>query len=98
MPKLPRAIAVWAAGVTLLAAGLAADGSGRAHEIKDGVYSFTLGQGNYSMFVVGEDGVAVFDTFDSRHSEALLSAVGSVTDKPVRYAFHSHNHWDHAGP
>ncbi len=75
---------------------LAEGGNGRAREIKDGVYSFTLGQGNYSMFVVGEDGVAVFDTFNSQHSAALLAAIRGVTDQPVKVAFHSHNHWDHA--
>ena len=75
---------------------LAAGGNSRTREINDGVYSFTLGAGNYSMFVVGEDGVAVFDTFDSQHSEAMLVAIRGVTDKPVKYAFHSHNHWDHA--
>jgi glyoxylase-like metal-dependent hydrolase (beta-lactamase superfamily II) len=75
---------------------LAADENSRMREISDGVYSFTLGEGNHSMFVVGEDGVAVFDTFNSRHSEAMLTAIRSVTELPVRYAFHSHNHWDHA--
>jgi len=69
----------------------AADNS-RLREISDSVYSFTLGEGNYSMFVIGENAVAVFDTFDSRHSTAMLDAIRSVTDKPIRYAFHSHNH------
>ena len=71
-------------------------GNSKMREISDGVYSFTLGQGNYSMFVVGEDGVAVFDTFNSQHSEAMLASIRAVTDKPVKYVFHSHNHWDHA--
>ena len=74
----------------------AADDRERAREIGPGVYSFTLGEGNHSMFVVGEDGVAVFETFSSRHSEAMLATIRGMTDKPVNYAFHSHNHWDHA--
>jgi len=65
-------------------------------EIGDRVYSFTLGEGNHSMFVVGEDGVAVFETFHSGHSRKLLEAVRSVTDRPIKYAFISHNHWDHS--
>ena len=69
---------------------------GRLGKIGDGLYSFTLGDGNYSMIAVGEAGVAVFDTYSSRHSEALLAAVRGLTDKEIRYAFHSHNHWDHA--
>ncbi len=75
---------------------LAADELNSAREISDGVYSFTLGEGNHSMFVVGEDGVAVFETFHSGHAQKLSEAVEGVTDKPIRYAFISHNHWDHA--
>jgi len=65
-------------------------------EIGDGVYTFTIGEGNHSMFVVGDESVAVFEPFHSGHAGQLLDAIGSVTDKPVTYAFLSHNHWDHA--
>jgi glyoxylase-like metal-dependent hydrolase (beta-lactamase superfamily II) len=75
---------------------LAADQNNVIREIGDSVYSFTLGEGNHSMFVVGEDGVAVFETFHSGHSQKMLDAVRSVTDKPIKYAFISHNHWDHS--
>ena len=64
----------------------AVDGNSRMREIADGVYSFTLGEGNHSMFVIGESGVVVFDTFDSGHSAAMLEAIRSVTDKPIRVA------------
>jgi len=64
--------------------------------IGEGVYSFTRGEGNHSMFVVGDSSVAVFETFHSDHARELLEAVRNVTDKPVAYAFVSHNHWDHA--
>ena len=74
----------------------AADESGGVHEIGDDVYSFTLGEGNHSMFVIGEDGVAVFETFNSGHAQKLMEAVQDLTDKPIKYAFISHNHWDHA--
>ncbi len=60
------------------------------------MYSFTLGEGNHSMFVIADEGVAVFETFSSRHAQAMLDTIRELTDKPVRYAFHSHNHWDHA--
>ena len=75
---------------------LAEGGGGTTHEIRDGVYSFNLGQGMHSMFVVGEEGVVVFETFNTQHSEAMLAAIRGLTDKPVRYAFQSHNHWDHS--
>ena len=42
---------------------LAADENSGVREIGDSVYSFTLGEGNHSMFVIGEDSVAVFETF-----------------------------------
>ena len=74
---------------------VAADGNGHMRSIGDGVYSFTVGDGNYSMFVVGTDSVVVIETFSSGHSKEMLDAIRSVTDKPVKYAFHSHNHWDH---
>jgi len=78
------------------AAVFAASDSEIVRKIGDGVYSFTTGDGNYSMFVVGDDSVAVFETFNTPHSQKLLEAVQQVTDKPVKYAFISHNHWDHA--
>ena len=75
---------------------LAANENSGVREISDGVYSFTQGEGNHSMFVVGDNSVAVFETFHSGHSQKLLEAVQNLTDKPVKYAFVSHNHWDHA--
>lgn len=75
---------------------LAVDQNNGIREIGDNVYSFTLGEGNHSMFVIGEDRVAVFETFHSGHSQKMLDAVRSLTDKPIKYAFISHNHWDHS--
>ncbi len=48
------------------------------------------------MFVVTDDSVVVFETVSSTHAQGLISAIQAVTDKPIRYALHSHNHWDHA--
>lgn len=81
--------------VSTTAAFAAGEGDG-TRKIGDGVYSFTSGDGNHSMFVVDKEGAAVFETFNSGHSKKLLEAVRHVTDKPVTYAFISHNHWDHA--
>jgi len=68
------------------------------HEIAPGVFSFLSGTtGYYSMFVVTDDGVAAFETVNSEHSEQMLEAIRAVTDKPVKYALHTHNHWDHVG-
>ena len=65
-------------------------------EIAPGVYSFGGGNGYHSMFLVTDDGVVAFETVNSSHSEKLLAAIAGVTDQPVRFAMHTHNHWDHA--
>lgn len=74
----------------------AAEQSETTREIAPGVYSFTAGSHYYSMFVVTDDGVAVFETVNSKHAADLLTAVRAVTDQPIKYALHSHNHWDHS--
>lgn len=47
-------------------------------------------------FYVGDEGVLLFDPLDG-HGEALLAAIRSVTDKPVRAVVYSHAHADHIG-
>lgn len=66
-------------------------------KIAPDLYSFGGGNGYHSMFLVTEEGVVVFETVNSAHSEKLLEAIRGVTDQPVTYALHSHNHWDHSG-
>ncbi len=62
----------------------------------DNVYRYGPGDGYYSMFVVTDDGVIVVEPVNTKHSEGLLQAIRGVTDKPIRYLLHSHNHWDHS--
>jgi len=62
----------------------------------DGVYSYHPGDGYYSMFVVTDEGVIAIEPVNIKHSQGLLKAIRSVTEKPVRYLLHSHNHWDHS--
>ena len=93
-----------AAAVALLAGCVgitqaASEGGGNGvstHEIAPGVFSFLSGSTYHSMFVITDDGVAAFETVNSKHSAQMLSAIRAVTDKPVKYALHTHNHWDHA--
>ena len=66
------------------------------NEIAPGIYSFGGGNGYHSMFLVTDEGVAVFETVNSAHSEKLVDAIRGVTDQPIKYALHSHNHWDHS--
>ena len=47
-------------------------------------------------FVVGSEGIAVFDTLASPAlGRAMLEAIRSISDKPIRYIVTSHYHADH---
>jgi glyoxylase-like metal-dependent hydrolase (beta-lactamase superfamily II) len=66
------------------------------NEIAPSVYSHgTVGQ-YHSMFLVTDEGVAVFETVNTRHATGMVEAIREITDQPIVYAFQTHNHWDHA--
>jgi len=67
-----------------------------AVEIADGIYSFSTNGEYISMFVITNDSVLVFETMNSYHAKAMLSKIKAITDKPIKLALHSHNHWDHS--
>ena len=87
-----------AATAAVLVLGFAGIAQADTAEIAPGVYSFTPGggEGYHSMFVITDDGVAAFETVNSEHAGAMLEEIRTITDKPIKYALHSHNHWDHA--
>ncbi|MCH7548036.1 MAG: MBL fold metallo-hydrolase [Candidatus Krumholzibacteriota bacterium] len=88
---LIMAMALWS-GVSL-----AQDTSSHTTKAADGVYSYgdpTMGY--FSMFVVTDDGVIVVEPVNEAHAQATLIAIREVTDKPIRFLLHSHNHWDHS--
>jgi cyclase len=65
-------------------------------QIKDGVYWTRGGAGSNTGFVVGKDGVIVFDakmTVDS--AKEMLAAIGKITPKPVTTVVLSHSDADH---
>ncbi|NOU52148.1 MBL fold metallo-hydrolase [Pseudoalteromonas sp. JBTF-M23] len=65
-------------------------------KIADNTYSFSLDGGYISMFSITNNSVVVFETMNSHHAKSMLAAIREITDKPIKYALHSHNHWDHA--
>lgn len=66
------------------------------NEIAPGVFSFGGGNGYHSMFMVTNEGVVAFETVNSAHSQKLIEAIREVSDQPIKFALHTHNHWDHA--
>ena len=65
-------------------------------KIAEGVYSYGPGEHYFSMFVVTSEGVIAIESVNKQHSMGLLQAIREVTDQPVKFMLHSHNHWDHA--
>lgn len=66
-------------------------------KVTDDVYKYgDPNLGYFSMFVITAEGVIVIEPINSEHSKGMLNAIKKVTDKPVRYLLHSHNHWDHS--
>ena len=83
-------------GLTALVLAAAAHAQGNVVQVADGVYAFDPHDEYNSMFVVTDEGVIAIEPVNSRHATGMLEAIRSVTDQPVRYLLHSHNHWDHA--
>ncbi|MGP0593812.1 MBL fold metallo-hydrolase [Nitrospira sp. T9] len=66
-------------------------------KITDGVYSYgNPVNGYFSMFMVTKEGVIAIESVSSQHASGMVKAIREITDQPIRYLLHSHNHWDHA--
>ena len=71
-------------------------------KVADGVYAAIakpggLASGNAG-FVIGDDGVLVFDTFFTPAAiEELIVEIQKLTRLPIKYAVNSHYHLDHTG-
>ena len=49
-----------------------------------------------SSIIIGDEGIAVIDTqVNQMMAQRLLSAIRTITDKPLLYAINTHYHWDH---
>src|SRR5438128_3093 len=71
-------------------------------KVADGVYAATAKSGGLASgnagFVIGDDGVLVFDTFFTPAAiEELIGEIAAQTRQPIKYAVNSHYHLDHTG-
>ncbi len=86
------------AALFLVVADLAVGQDTNTVEVADDVYSYgDPAPGYFSLFVVTDDGVIAIEPVNTSHAQGLVAAIKSVTDQPIRYLLHSHNHWDHSG-
>jgi len=70
----------------------------QVEEVSAGVYSFSAdvsGNEYVSMFIATGEGVIVIEPVSSAHSSLLVEVVANITQEPVSFMLHSHNHWDH---
>ena len=108
MKRLSATIFVCAVASALLPGLPKANASPKAEDdfqlvqVADGVYaaiakSGGLASGNAG-FVIGNDGVVIFDTFFTPAAiEELIAEIQKLTNKPIKYAVNSHYHLDHTG-
>ena len=85
--------------VTILFSGAAFAQTSPPHTAKigEGVYSFgNPANAYFSMFVVTNEGVIAIESVNTNHAKDMVATIKAVTDQPIRYLLHSHNHWDHA--
>ena len=70
--------------------------------VADGVYAAIAKSGGVASgnagFVIGNDGVLIFDTFSTPVAiEELITEIQSLTKVPIKFAVNSHYHLDHTG-
>jgi cyclase len=70
-------------------------------KVADGVYAAIAKPGGFSGnagFVIGDEGVLIFDTFFNPAAlEELISEIQALTKLPIKFAVNSHYHLDHTG-
>jgi glyoxylase-like metal-dependent hydrolase (beta-lactamase superfamily II) len=65
-------------------------------QVAPNVYALASADGNVTV-QVGEQGVLVVDAGSSGVSEAVLTAIKTLSDKPIRFLLNTHYHPDHTG-
>ena len=97
--KLGLALLIWGLTSQVLAADVPKQYF-TLHDLGHGVWAAISAPGSHAGgntgFVVGSDGVAVIDTFQTTEAaQALLEAIHKTTPLPIRYVINTHYHLDH---
>ena len=100
MPNPAGLVAALLFGAVLVAPSGAGPDEGEVTKLAEGVYVRVVRPDGPAVsnagFIVLENEVLVYDTHATPEAgQALLSAIGAVTSKPVRYIVNSHFHPDH---
>lgn len=99
---IPRLALLGVAALSLVATvARSADVSYKLEKVTDGIYCATgpgpIPAGCNSAVIVTTEGVIVVDSgHTAEAARALIKAIGTVTDQPVRYLINTHHHFDHA--
>ena len=64
--------------------------------VRDGIY-MVVGAGGNTTVQVGQDGILIVDTKLATAADALLAAIKTISDQPIRYIVNTHWHPDHIG-
>ncbi len=101
-PNLPPLVAFLVSCLTLASSLAAAEAKPyfTLHEVGPGVFAAICvpgsAAGSNAGFVIGDDGVAVVDTFQSSAAaQQLLAAIRERTKLPIRFVVDTHYHLDH---
>src|SRR5919106_3396698 len=68
----------------------------RVEPVKGDLHLIAGEGGNVAAYVTDEGVVLVDNMFDRNHA-GILAQLKTLTDKPLRYVFNTHQHDDHAG-
>jgi len=64
--------------------------------VKDGIYMLIAQGGNIGISV-GDDGVFMIDDQFAPLTDKIKTAIKKLSDKPIKYVFNTHWHFDHTG-
>jgi glyoxylase-like metal-dependent hydrolase (beta-lactamase superfamily II) len=68
----------------------------KLEKVKDDLYVISGDGGNTTVFLTDEGVVLVDDKFE-RDYDDIVAKVKSLTEKPIKYVFNTHQHTDHTG-